>query len=320
VVNSDVRIGLALGSGAAKGSSILGVMKVFEKYNIKISFIAGSSVGAILGAGFALGYSCEEVIQRAKQFASTKFSGVKNFNLFSDSLIKDKEINAAIKKIVGDATFEDCKIPFKAVAVDLESGKEVVLDKGSLWRACRASGSIPFVFSPTFYNERYLVDGGLLNPVPVDVARKENIDILIAVELGAMTSRQYISAMVWEKYYRKPKTFELYPSFLTKWRLNTSLMAHVLLRSLDIAIDVYQQQRYQKAKPDIIIAPRVEHISMLDFHLYESAISSGIQAAKEAMPAILALIEQKRAEKERDKAINLTPRKEASPEAFIETE
>jgi NTE family protein len=291
------RIGLALGGGGAKGAAHIGVLKIFEKYGIKISSIAGASVGSIIGSAAAMGMNSEQILEINKRFNSRKFVKISNFRLFSDSLIKAKDINKAIQELVGEATFNDTKIPFLAVAVDLESGEEVVLREGKLWEAARASSAIPFIFSPQFFQGRYLVDGGLLNNVPVDHLREQkDLDIIIGVELGGMTSRQFISAMVWEKYFRKPKTFEIYPSFITRLKMNTALMSHIMLRSIDILREKEQNRRFEIAKPDILMRPKVESISLLDFAKYKVGIQAGIDAAEDAIPQILKLIELKKQE------------------------
>jgi len=212
---------------------------------------------------------------------------------------KDKKINAALKALFGEATFQQTRIPFYANAVDLESGEAVILDSGRLWEAARASSAIPFLFTPVFHQDRYLIDGGLLNNVPVDIVReKGEVDILIGVELGGMATRQYIAGIVWEKYYRKPKTFELYPSLISRLKMNTSLMAHIMLRSLDILREAVEEEKYKKAKPDFIIRPQVDCISILDFKSYNKAFARGVEAAEKIVPDIKKLI----AEKEQEKA------------------
>lgn len=292
-------IGIAFGGGGAKGLSQIGVMRVLEKYDIKLASVAGTSAGSIIGGAVALGLSSAEIIKRAENGVGTKkMTKIGNFNIFSESLIKDKVINKGIQEMIGaDTTFKDTKIPFLATAVDLESGEEVVLKKGKLWEAARASSAIPMVFKPHFFNGRYLVDGGLLNNVPADHLRAQNLDIVIAIDLGGMTTKQFISAMVWERYYRKPKAFEYYPSFFTRWKMNTALMAQVLLRSLDILRERELKHRYEYAHPDLIIKPKLESISLLDFSSYKQAISAGVEAAENMIPALLDLIEQKRVEK-----------------------
>ncbi len=300
-----LKIGLALGGGGAKGMAHLGVLKVFEQYGIRINCVAGCSVGAVFGSAYAMGFKADEIIKKAEGF-TRKFSTFGNFNFFNESLISDRRINQAIIGVLGEnSTFEDLKIPMLITAVDLESGEELVLEKGKLWKAARASSAIPFMFSPVFFQERYLVDGGLLNNVPVDVLReKGDLDMIIGVSLGGMTSRQYISGMVWEKFYRRPKTFRIYPSFINKWKLNINLLSHIFLRSLDIMRAHTEKAKLEKAAPDIIIHPSIDSISLMEFHRYGEAIEMGMKAAEEAMPEILRIIETKKAQKAQLQAQN----------------
>jgi len=293
----EPKIGIALGGGGAKGAAHIGVLKVFEKYGIKIDAVAGASSGSIVGAGHALGLTPEEILKRSESFNKRKFLKISSFHFFHESLIKSKDISKVIKEIVGEATFEDTKIPFQVVAVDLETGEEVTLSTGKIWKAVRASSGIPGIFSPFFIDGRYLVDGGLLNNVPVDALRRnKDINIVIGVEIGSLTSRQYISGMIWEKYYRKPEAFKLYPGFLTRLKLNFTLMLHILLRSIDIIRDEAQQKRYAFAKPDIIIKPELEGISLLEFNRYDEAVKAGMAATEAIIPKLFDLIAKKKEE------------------------
>ena len=299
---NDVKIGIALSGGGAKGGAHIGVMKVLEKYGIKPSIIAGTSIGAIIGALYGLGYTTEEVIRRTS-IMSVNFSNVRNFRLFGDSLVSNNKINPQLKRIFEDTTFKDLKIPVIINATDLESGKEVIIKKGKLWQAVRSSASVPFIFKPVFLNQQYLVDGGVINNIPLNHIREyqKDIDILIGVSLGGMTSRQYISAMVWRKYYDKPKSFRLYPSIITRWKQNTNLLAHIMIRSLDIAREISQKEIIEKAKPDFIINPHVEDIPMLDFSVHQKGIARGVEEVEKIIPDLLKLIEKKQKEKELQK-------------------
>ncbi len=297
IMEKEVKIGLALGGGGAKGPAHIGVLKVFEQYGLKIHRIMGTSAGSTFAGLHALGYNSDEILVRSKGLNSKKFVKFYHYSFFGDSLIKDRNINNILKDMFGKNTFKDTKIPFSASAVDLEDGQEVLIEDGYLWQACRASAAIPFLFKPMYLNGRYLVDGGLLNNVPVDHLReKGDCDVIIGVELGGMTSRQYISGMIWQKYYKKPETFKLEPGFLTKLKMNTTLMSHILLRSLDILRETSQKIRFDIAKPDIIIHPKVDNISLLESSRFMEAYNYGIQAAQEAMPTILSIIQNKRTE------------------------
>ncbi len=293
----EPRIGIALGGGGAKGAAHIGVLKVFEKNGIKISAITGASAGAIVGAGYALGLTPDEIMDKAKKLNNRKFLRLSNFHLFHESLIKSADIVRVIKQTVGEKTFSETKIPFQAVAVDLESGHEITLKSGKLWEALRASSAIPGIFSPYFLDGRYLVDGGLVNNVPVNLLRQnKDIDIVIGIEMGALTSKQYIAGMIWERYYHKPEAFKLYPGKFSRMKLQFTLMLHILLRSIDIIREESQQQRYSVANPDLIIRPDVEEISLLQFDRYEKGIKAGEMAAEAAMPKILELIQKKKEE------------------------
>jgi len=294
----DLKIGIAFGGGGVKSFAHVGIIEVFKALGIKPASIAGTSAGSLIAASYALGIEPEVMRESAKILTTKQFKKGTSFRLFGDSLINDKELNKAYRRALGVNTFEDTKIPFRAIAVDLESGKEFVIDKGLLWEAARASSAVPLLFSPFFVNGHYLVDGGLLNNVPVDhVNDVEKMDLIIGIEIGAMTSRQYISAMVWEKFYHKPKTLELYPSFWTRMKMNLNLMTHIMLRSIDIMTEKTLEERYLEIKPDILIKPDLSGISLLDFNLYEEAIRIGKEEAIKLAPRIKEVIELKLKEK-----------------------
>jgi len=296
----EVKIGIALGGGGAKGGAHIGAIKVFEQYGIKPSLIAGTSIGSTIGALWGLGEDVEGIIKRVNVIKKMDYSNLRNFRFFGESLVGNKKINPMMRTVFQGSTFKDLKIPVIINATDLESGNEVVITKGELWKAARASSAVPFIFKPVFIEDHYVVDGGLLNNVPINhIKENEDIDIIIGINLGGMTSKQYISAMVWQKYYKKPETFKLYPSFITRWKLNTSLMSHIMIRSLDIAREASQQKMFKDVKPDFIISPSVENIQMLDFTKYEEGIEKGEQATQKIMPDLLKLIEQKREEKQK---------------------
>ncbi len=177
------KIGLALGSGGARGLAHIGVIKVLEENNIPIDFIAGSSIGAMAGGLYAAGLTMKKIEEIA---LSTDWRRV--FSVLSDpslkkGLIGGKKLKTFIESYIDGKKFEDCKIPFVAVATDLKTGEIVILDKGKIAQAVRASISIPLIFKPIEINGRTLADGGLSAPVPVEIARNMGADIVIAVNL-----------------------------------------------------------------------------------------------------------------------------------------
>jgi len=176
------KIGLALGSGGARGLAHIGVIKILEKNNIPIDFIAGSSIGAMVGGFYASGLSSEKIEEIA---LSTNWK--KMFSLvdpyLKQGLVSGKKVKKYIENYVEGKNFDDCLIPFSAVATDLKTGEIIVLNKGDLASSIRASISVPLVFKPEEIDGKMLADGGLSAPVPVEVVRNMGADIVIAVNL-----------------------------------------------------------------------------------------------------------------------------------------
>ena len=178
-------IGLALGSGAAKGFAHIGVLKALEKNNIPIDYIAGSSIGAILGAH----YAAFKDTNRLEELIFN-FNKKRGFQLFDPTLkgglIKGNKFEKFIEEMLEGATFESLQIPFTAVATNFTTGKSLAFKEGSLAKTIRASSSVPTFFQPIEYQKQILADGGLSNPVPVDIAKAMGADIVIAVNLDSI--------------------------------------------------------------------------------------------------------------------------------------
>lgn len=197
------KFGIAFGGGGVRGVAEIGILKALEDNHIPYADMAsGTSVGSLIGASYALGYSSEELLNYTVKIGHANFmnysapSGdiAKMVRSFLDkgkkfSIVKD---SAQIEKLAydffGDKKFEDTKIPFYAVAVDLKSGKEVILNTGSLARACRASSSIPGIFTPTLMNDMILCDGYILNNLPADILRNKGMEVILGINI---TSNAY---------------------------------------------------------------------------------------------------------------------------------
>jgi len=186
------KIGLALGVGGIRGFVHLGVIKALEKNKIPIDFIAGSSAGALIGGTYAVFgdiKKVEEIIFSVK---------IRDFILLFDpslqnGIIKGKRIEDFLEGILGEISFKDLKIPFISVATNLKTGKTENLLTGSVAKAIRASIGVPLFFKPVISEGKMLSDGGLSNPVPVDVVRKMGADIVIAVNLNNQDSIQQLT-------------------------------------------------------------------------------------------------------------------------------
>ena len=173
----DLKIGIAFGSGGAKGTALLGALKAFEEEGISFDVIAGTSIGSIAGALYAKGYSSDDMMALLKEVV---IGDVQMALMLALGMINISEI---INRFTGGAYFSDLKKPFKAVAVDMDEGKEVLLSEGELSIALAASSSVP-PFPPVNLNGKRLVDGAFLNYVPSDVVKDMGADVVIAINLG----------------------------------------------------------------------------------------------------------------------------------------
>jgi NTE family protein len=182
--SKKIKIGLALGSGGPRGLAHIGIIKSLVKNNIPIDYIAGSSAGAMAGGYYAASKNIDEI---EKLVISTNRRKILSMFLepsFKGGIVAGNKMEKFIEEYIGDINFSDLKVPFIAVATDLITKKPVLINKGRVSKAIRISGSMPIVFKPVKKGEKILVDGGLSNPVPVDVVKKMGADFVIAVNLS----------------------------------------------------------------------------------------------------------------------------------------
>jgi NTE family protein len=183
LVKGNIRIGYALGGGAARGLSHIGVLKVLHKHGISPDIIAGTSIGAIIGALYAGGLDPNEIEQLVLGLNWKKLVYLVDMTLPLNGLVQGKRVVSLLKSILGETTFAQLRFDFACVATDIISGEQVVLRDGSLIEAVRASISIPGVLTPVAIKGRYLVDGGLVNTVPVSVCREMGAQYVIGVNV-----------------------------------------------------------------------------------------------------------------------------------------
>lgn len=190
------KLGLALGSGSARGFSHIGVIRVLEEARIPIDCIAGTSIGAIVGAFYAAG-KLEHYEEFSRQLAWKEILNFMLDPLFPVSgLLSGKKLEKFFISFLQDQRIEDFAMPFAAIAADVVTGEEIILTQGNAVKAIRASMSLPGIFTPVYLQDRFLVDGGLVSPVPVHAARTLGADVVIAVNLTAeMSKRTLISSV-----------------------------------------------------------------------------------------------------------------------------
>ncbi len=181
-MKSRPKIGLALGSGGFRGFAHIGVIQVLQENNIPLDYISGASIGALIGAYFSVYSSFDLLKQKIVMNKKGKLPTL--FDLgFRGGLVSGRKFEIFLERVLGRKNFSDCRLPLKIVATDLISGQACILDQGRLATAVRASTSVPLVFEPVRIHGHLLVDGGLSNPVPVNLVREMGADKIIAVNL-----------------------------------------------------------------------------------------------------------------------------------------
>lgn len=294
-----LRLGLALGSGAARGWAHVGVIRALERAGIRPDLVCGTSTGALVGAAYAAG----ELERFEHWLLGLSMADVLSFMDvgLSGGVIKGERLMAFFRRNFIDRPVEDLAKPFAAVATALHTGAEVWLREGSTMAAVRASIALPVLFTPVLHQGRMLVDGGLVNPVPVSLARAMGADIVIAVDLNSDILGRHLRA--------GPES-EVPATELSEWRrkLQENLSALIPARPddeprfpsmLDVmasSINIMQvrisRSRMAGEPPDVIVAPRLAHLGLLDFHRTKEAIEEGERAVEAALPGLKAIFDQ----------------------------
>lgn len=291
-----LKFGLALGSGSARGLAHVGVIQVLEAYGIPIDIIAGTSIGSVVGSLHATGASIDQLEEAALSMKKSTTLSLLDPALPHSGLISGKKIEEMLNDLaLEDKTFDDLKIPFAAVATDVESGAEVILNQGKVIDAVRASISIPGVFTPVKYQDYYLVDGGVVDPVPVDVVEKMGADIIIAVSLAKISP--YTTVLIINKETGGLEEVEKSSIFQQKIEEVKSTFEgpnifEVIVQSIDIMEAKITDQSLEGA--DVVIVPfGIKDINLLDFDKAESVIKGGIMATLIKMHEIKEAIKEK---------------------------
>lgn len=291
------KIGLALGGGVARGFAHIGALRALTKHGIVPDIIIGTSIGAVVGAAYLAGKLdvMEEWARSLNRFRAISYL---DFRVRSAGLINGDRLVSALHEHLGDITIEELDRPFIAVATDLATGHEVWLRKGPLVDALRASFSLPGIFAPVMQDHRWLIDGALVNPVPVSACVAMGAQMTIAVNLNAdiigMARRpgakiQTVAGFdlldeeheVAEEARRTPflqRIFKREPD-------HPSLFG-VMFSSLNILQDRIARSRLAGDPPDVAIDPRIGHIGMAEFDRAAELIEEGAAAVERKLPQI----------------------------------
>lgn len=292
------RIGLALGSGVARGWAHIGVIRALSRHGIEPDVIVGTSIGAVVG-GVHLAGKGEVLESWACSLTRLRMVSYMDFRVRNGGMIGGRHLVEALRQNVGDIRIEDLAIPFVAVATDLVTGHEVWLREGDLVDAMRTSFSLPGVFEPMQHHDRWLVDGALVNPVPVSVCRALGVQMVIAVNLNAdilgkerrvgapvptvagfdllnelkeheeETKRTTIGSLARRMFRREPT----HPS-----------MFGVMISALGIVQDRISRSRLAGEPPDVHITPRLGSFGLFEFDRAAEIIAEGEAAVERVLP------------------------------------
>lgn len=274
-----MEITLALGGGGAKGNSHIGVLRRLEKEGFKIRSVAGTSFGGLVGILYAAGHSPQEI--------QSIFESVDQSRLYGHgagdgpSLLGFAGVRRLLDKVLGDKTFDDLRILCAVTAVDIKSGTEITLSDGRLKDAVLATIALPGIFPPSYLNGWELVDGGVLNPVPVSVARLLSPELpVVAVVLNAPMDRLV-------RGYHLPMPGLLPRPIAERLaRMTLAQSLDIFLRSVDVSSRALSYYRLELEKPDVIIRPAVHDFNLLDKVVVSDLAQLGEQAVEEVLPQL----------------------------------
>jgi NTE family protein len=290
------RIGLALGSGAGRGWAHIGVLRGLERAGVEIDLLCGTSIGALIG-GLYLAGRLEAAEAWTRNLSTMRILRYLDFTVAGGGLFGGGRLTSTLTEALGDTTIEELAKPFAAVTTELPSGHEIWLTKGSLVEALRASFALPGVFTPVPYEGHWLVDGALVNPVPVSVCRAFRARLVIAVNLNADIIGLEPLTEGQEALKAKPPGAALAGLGGSRGRSMNSLMRRVLrggddgpslfdvmTSSLSVIQDRLSRSRLAGDPPDVTIAPRLGHINLLEFDRADEAIAEGEAAVERSLP------------------------------------
>lgn len=292
--NSKKTVSLILGSGGARGLAHIGVIKWLEEHDYEIRFISASSMGALIGGAYAAG-KLDELADWFETLTRTDILGLSDFSWQRSGLIKGDKLFEKLKEIIGDPKIEELKIPFTAVATDIEAEKEVWLQKGSLMDAVRASIALPMIFTPYYDEERCLIDGGVLNPIPIAPTFSQNTDLSIAVNLGGKP-QQIDKPDIDEEAKEKENSWlanvrdyfaELKQRYFSSEEDNSALfdwdMYDISNKAFDSMQSSLSRQKIAAYPPDILLELPRDACGMMDFHMIKPMVKLGYEMAEKVM-------------------------------------
>lgn len=296
----QVKIGLALGSGAARGWAHIGVLHALERSGIKVDMVAGCSVGALVGAVYA-SRRLPQLETWVRSFSYWDVIRLMDFSWRRGGLLRGERVFSHLRRLVSHDLIEQCDMPFGAVTTNLSTGRELWLTEGDLHQAVRASCSIPGLLAPVAWNGYWLVDGAVVNPVPVSLTRALGADIVIAVDLQHDAHLMQQELMSATSHIVEEETIAATSSWADRLRQSLSRGAQrkvhqmpgamqIMSTSIQVLENRVKLNRMAGDPPHVLIQPLCPQISTLDFHRAEEAIEAGKLAVEKKIDELLPLV------------------------------
>jgi len=303
------RIGLALGSGSARGLSHIGIIQALADMGIHPHIVCGCSVGAMVGGAYAAGH-LDKLETWVRSLTKKDVVSFFDISLTSGGVILGDRLTNVFREHTGNVTIESLPIPFSAVATELATGREIWFRSGFLLDAIRASMSLPGLFAPVHIDNKWLVDGGLVNPVPISICKAMGADVVIAVNLngglvGRHLSSKQATAVETTLEQQSPESFTDLTNRIKRSLKNSvdSLIAQlwqddsdrpglfdVMASTINIMQDRITRSRMAGDPPDVVLSPQLDHIGLLEVYRAAEAIEEGkrcVQRAKYALNDII---------------------------------
>ena len=274
-------ITLVLSGGGARGIAHIGVIEELVKLNVNIASISGTSMGALIGGIYAVG-KLEEFKQWMLKVNRTKIFKLIDFSFSTQGLVKGERIFNEIKEFITDVNIEDLPIKYTATAFDIANGKEVVFDKGSLFNAIRASISIPTIFTPLTLGDSVFIDGGVVNNIPINTAKRVQNDIVIAVNVNAGVADDVVYFSEIEQLTKQDKGTNK-----TSHRMNKNVNYFFLVNnSLVTMTNHISNLILEKYPPDVLVEIPRNVAGIFEFYNAKAIINSGKEYFTNSIPEI----------------------------------
>ncbi len=315
------KVGLALSGGAARGLAHIGVLKALEEESIPVDMIAGTSAGALVGACYAKERKATALEELALGIDWKKMARLVDLNLILlwKGFVQGQKVKSFLSSLIGDIEFKDLEIPLAVVAADVQSMEEIIISEGSVIEAARASISMPAILTPVKWGDRFLIDGGVVNPIPVDVVRSMGAEVTIAVNTVAIAQQGEGEKLAEREAKIKPSPhLENKQLAAVKGKIDSLLrgnkdklkifdeLSHIAKTKIytgkgkidpqtpnifDVLVQSFHAMQYEKIRlatksADIVINPDVSRIGTFGFYRGEEAISQGYKATKAILPKL----------------------------------